>query len=423
MSITRSLQPVSAPLDAAVVVPGSKSITIRAMACAALAEGRSHVYDGLDADDTKAMAAALTAFGVSVNTSSEPWTIDGLGRHLQAPRDVIDAIESGLTARISIVMASLADGGDTTIDGQGRLSERPMEGLLEALKAQGVAVTATEGHLPVTVTGQTGLWGEVIEVDCSGSSQFATALLLGAPMASRSSSLKPVGLAGSAGYLDVTIRVMEAFGAQVTPTLAGFDVEPSGYQPQDYVVEPDISAAVYPMVSAAITGGRVELPGVWLESLQPDIHVAQVLESMGCQLARGESGLVVDANGVRLGGIETDLSGCPDGAMAVAVACLFAEEPSRLDGLFSLRHKESDRLQAMSDGINALGGNATIDEDALIIEPQALTGGVVDSFGDHRVAMSLALAGLRVPAVEVSNPDVVAKTWPGFWETMGTAFV
>ena len=190
MSDVAVIDPAAGPIEASIRVPGSKSITIRAMACAAMAEGRSHIYGGLAAEDTQAMRRTLDGFGVNVEDASEPWSINGLGRHLHAPNQSVDVGESGLTARIAMVMATLADGGDTTISGRGRLNERPIQGLVDALAAQGVSITTTEGFLPVTIGGQSGLWGDAMEVDCSESSQFATAMLLGAPMASRQSDMK-----------------------------------------------------------------------------------------------------------------------------------------------------------------------------------------------------------------------------------------
>jgi len=419
MNQTMSIRPLSAPIEAVFRVPGSKSITIRAMACAAMATGRSHIYGALAAEDTQAMARALAGFGVSLDDHGEPWVIDGLGRHLRAPNQPIDAGESGLTARISMVMASLADGGDTTIDGLGRLRERPIRDLVDVLVSQGVAITTTDGFLPVTIGGQSGLWGEEMEVDCSRSSQFATALLIGSPMASRPSVVKLNGLQGSSGYLDVTVDVMEKFGASVEPTITGFDVAATRYESTDFVVEPDASAAVYPMTAAAITSGRVELDGLRATTRQPDMAVAGILEMMGCRLEDGEVGLVIDARGIELQAVDVDLSGSPDGALAVGIACLFASGESRLGGLSSLRHKESDRMAALTAEIGKLGGDIAIEEDSLRISGSSLHAGVVDSHGDHRVAMSLALIGLVTPGIEVSHPEVVNKTWPGFWAAFG----
>ena len=405
------------PVDETMRPPGSKSATIRALAVAALAEGRSHIYGALRADDTVAMIGVLRSFGIAVEDRGEPWTVDGTGGRLQAPDAGVDVLESGLTARIAMVFAALAE-GPTVVDGRGHLRQRPIDALVRTLTDQGVRVTTTEGFLPASISGQGGLWGGEMTVDCSKSSQFATALLIGGPMTSEPMTLRVEGLEGSFGYLALTLQVMEAFGAEVSRTFTGFEVANNGYQPTDYVVEPDASSAVYPMVAAAITGGRVALEGLTFDSEHPDLLVARRLGEMGCAISEENQCLVVDAAGVSLKGIETDMSEAPDGALALVVACLFADGVSRICGLGSLRFKESDRLLVMSNELSQLGGSVSVEDDCLLIRPAALAGGTIDPHGDHRIAMSCALAGLRVDEVFVSDPDVVNKTWPGYWEML-----
>ncbi len=412
----RGLGPAPEGFEAVVNPPGSKSVTIRAMAAAALAEGRSHLYGALDADDTRAMGRVLRGFGVAVATGAEPWSIDGVGPHLRRPAEIIDAGESGLSARIAVALSALVD-GDVTVDGVGRLRERPVVPLLEALAGQGIPVATMRGRLPVTVSGQGGLWGGEIAVDSTLSSQFVTALLLVAPTASQPTRIRVEGDRGAAGYVEVTERVMSAFGAEVIPTITGYEVPNSGYHPADFPVEPDVSAAVYPMVAAAITGGAVSIPGVRLDSSQPDIVVAECLRRMGCRVSDDDSLRIEGPE--HLEPITVQMSDAPDGALALAVACLFAEGPSRIGGLWTLRHKESDRLEAMSREMNRLGAQVGVDGDALVIEPRPLSQGVVNPHGDHRVAMSLALVGLKVEGVQVEHPEVVNKTWPGFWDALG----
>ncbi|MEX0864365.1 MAG: 3-phosphoshikimate 1-carboxyvinyltransferase [Acidimicrobiia bacterium] len=392
-------------------------MTIRALAMAALASGRSHLYGALAADDTAAMVSALQSLGVAVDTASEPWVVTGNGGALLEPGGVLNGRESGLTARIVIALAALVD-GVVTVDGEGRLRERPMQPLLSALAAQGVSVSSSRGLLPVTVTGRGGLWGGDISIDSSMSSQFVTALLIVAPMTVEPTRLRIEGERGAAGYVEMTSRVMSAFGAAVDPTITGYEIPNLGYRVADLEVEPDVSAAVYPMVAAAITGSRVEIEGVGLDSTQPDMAVARHLETMGCIISDGAAGMTIEGPGSGLRPIDIDMAGAPDGAIALAVACLFADGPSQIGGLGTLHHKESDRLEAMRDGLTALGGTVDIVGDSLRIEPLPLSGAVVRSHGDHRVAMSLAVAGLRIEGVLIDQPDVVTKTWPGFWEQM-----
>lgn len=408
----RRIPTLTAPIEATVRPPGSKSETIRALAAAALAEGRSHLYSPLSAEDTQAMAGALRVLGVETTTGGDPWAVDGEGGRLQAG-GTLDALESGLSARILIAMAGSAP-GITRIEGRGRLPERPMGGIVEALRSQGVEVD--RDHLPLEVTGRGNLWGGLVTVDCAESSQFATAALLVAPVMENPSVIELSGLTGSAGYLEGTISVMRRFGAVVESTVTGYEVANTGYVPADIVIEPDASAAAYPMAIAAITGGRVVIDGLGRDSWQPDLVVAQVLEQMGCRVEQEAARTVIDATGVELEGVDIDMSDAPDGALAVAVVALFASTPSTISGLSSLRHKESDRLEAITSEVRRLAGVVEIAGDTLNVEPSRLRGGVVDPHGDHRIAMSMACAGTIVEGVSIASPQVVNKTWPGFFE-------
>lgn len=401
------------PVEGRVKPPGSKSLTIRALVTAGLARGRSHIYGGLAADDTIAMIGALRALGLEVDDDLEPWSITGIGGYLNPRETSIDAGESGLTARIALVLAAFTE-TSVTVTGRGRLLQRPIDGVVDALTAQGVSIQTTNGLLPATVNGQGGLWGGDIDVDCSKSSQFATALLLAGPVMSEPAHIRVSGLTGSSGYLDSTLAVMEAFGAVVSRTITGFDTEPGGYRPTDYPIEPDASAAVYPMIAAAITGGRIVIEGLDSTSTQPDMAIAAHLRSMGCVVTDGDDGIVIEGP-PRLAPIVADLSDAPDGALGLAVACAFADGESELSGLHSLRYKESDRLRAISAELAKIGIATEVGEDTLRIHPGNARGALVDPHGDHRIAMAMAVAGLRVGGMEVSNPGVVAKTWPGFW--------
>ncbi|HEU4320875.1 MAG TPA: 3-phosphoshikimate 1-carboxyvinyltransferase [Acidimicrobiia bacterium] len=406
-----AIETMSKPLDGVVEVPGSKSETIRALAAAAMAPGRSHLYGPLRAEDPEAMCGALRNMGIAIDTDTEPWSIDGRGGHLEGGGNV-DAHESGLSARILIAMAASASGA-THIGGTGRLPERPMGGILELVRSQGVEV---EGErIPLSVVGRGHLWGGHWSVDCSESSQFATAALLVAPLTQQPTTIEPRGLSSSAGYLEGTVSIMERFGARPYRTVTGFEIANDGYRSADVVIEPDASAAVYPMAIAAVSGGRVEIEGLGASSWQPDREIASALGEMGCRVEWHETRVSVDARGIELAGIDTDMSHAPDGALALAVTCLFASGPSVIRGLGSLRHKESDRLQSISQEMRRLGGAVDVVDDTLRIEPSPLHGGVVDPHGDHRIAMSMAIIGTRVKGVAISSPRVVAKTWPGFW--------
>jgi 3-phosphoshikimate 1-carboxyvinyltransferase len=384
---------------------------------AALAKGRSRLERPLESEDTTFARRALEQLGVEIDAEEGRWAIEGSAGVLHPAPGPLDAGASGLTARAMIAVAPLV-GGRTTVVGRDRLPERPMGGLVEALLGLGVEAAGTGGRLPVTVVGTGALPGGTVEVASHQTTQFATALLMAAPLAEAPLHIVPSGLEGSHRYLDVTLDTMRRFGARVDRTDRGYQGFPTGYTSIHLVVEPDASAAVYPMVAAAISGGRVTIDGLGSRSIQPDLGVAGVLAMMGCDVEQSETAITVDARGRRLQPIDVDLSGSPDGSLAVAVAALFAEGPSRLRGLGSLRYKESDRLSAMANEIARLGAGARVEGTELVITPAAMTPARIETYGDHRMAMSFALVGLGVPGIEIADPEVVAKTWPGYWDML-----
>jgi 3-phosphoshikimate 1-carboxyvinyltransferase len=360
--------------------------------------------------------AALQALGAGIHVEEGSLTVEGTEGRLARPDGVIDAGASGLTARAIIALAALVD-GPVIVTGRDRLPERPMAGLVKALDDLGVEIVADDGHLPVTVIGRGILPGGEVEVDSSQTSQFASALLLAAPHAAGPLEIEAAGLTGSHRYLEVTLGVMRGFGARVGLEDNRYVVEPTGYDAANLEIEPDASAAVYPMAAAAVTGGRVTVEGLGADSLQPDIMIVRVLETMGCVVSQSADQTTVEGTAA-LAPVDVDLSGSPDGALAIAVTCLFADGPSRLRGLGSLRFKESDRLAATAGELVRLGAVARIEGDDLLIEPGPIRPARLDSHGDHRIAMSFGIAGLRVPGIEIADPGVVTKTWPGYWEML-----
>ena len=412
---SRAVTPLQRPFARTIRPPGSKSETIRALVVAALADGSSTLSQPLDSEDTGFARRALEQLGVEIDPGDNAWVVHGSSGSLQRSGAPLDAGASGLTARAMIALISLVD-GPTTVVGRDRLPERPMGGLVDALRGLGVEVTDNEGRLPVTVHGTGALPGGTAGVDSHQTTQFATALLMAAPLAIDSLVVIPRRLEGSHRYLDITVATMTEFGARVESQGEGYRVSPTGFTATDVAIEPDASAAIYPMVAAAITGGRVTIEGLGSRSMQPDMAVARVLEAMGCAVEQTVASTAIDARGRKLDPVDEDLSGSPDGALAVAVASLFASGPSRLRGLGSLRFKESDRLSALADEINRLGAHARIEGTDLLISPAELRPTLIETYGDHRIAMSFALIGLTMPGIEIADPGVVAKTWPEYWD-------
>lgn len=398
--------------------PGSKSLTNRALVVGALARPAvSRLYGTLAADDTAAMVGGLRSFGVLVDDNEDPWLVLGTGGDILVPETAVDVGASGTTARFLTALAALAP-GTAVIDGTPRMRERPIAPLAAALGDLGVEVATRGGFPPVEVRGAGRLSGGRVKVDSSLSSQFASALLLISPMAEGMVEIELEGPVVSRGYLEGTVEVMRAFGASVTVDGDRFVVEPGGYAKAHYIIEADASAAVYPAVAAAITGGSVTIEGIPPGSSQPDLIILDVLATMGCDVVHDELGIHVTGPGGTLHPVDVDFTGAPDGAMAVAVAALFASGRSRLRGLSTLRVKETDRLTALETELSRLGAEATAGEGTLEIVPGALRGATIETYDDHRMAMSLSLVGLVVPGVSIADPGVVNKTWPGFYDML-----
>lgn len=416
MQPPRRVVPVEHSLDAVVRPPGSKSMTNRALVVSSLVrEGSvSRLTGPLEADDTVAMRQGLRQLEVLIDDVDDPWLVLGTGGRLTGDT-VIDAGASGTTARFLTAVAALAD-GPVTIDGTARMRQRPIGDLLDALTQLGADVRSDTGNPPVSVSGP--VKGNKTVVAGTMSSQFLSAILMIAPMIGSQVEVGVSGRLVSRPYVAGTIQVMKAFGASVTESPASFLIEPTGYTKAHFDIESDASAAVYPAVAVAIAGGKVVIQGIPLTSTQPDLAVLDVLEVMGCSVARTEDEIVISFDGDRLNPVDVDMSGCPDGALAIAVACLFADGSSRLSGLGTLRVKETDRLAALVSEIRRIGGQAEIDGDTLVVGPGPLHGAVVETYDDHRMAMSFALAGLRVEGIEISDPGCVTKTWPDFFEAL-----
>ena len=405
------------PASAVVRPPGSKSFTNRALVTAALAKGVTRLHDPLVADDTNAMVSGLRAFGVSIDDNDDPWLVLGSGGDLTAPSYPVDAGMSGTTARFLVGLAALARGGPVTVTGRGRMLVRPQEELVAALAAAGIEAKSDNGHLPLTIPGTGTFRGGSIPVDPSRSSQFVSALLLVSPLADGPVEVVLIRPAVSRPYLTSTVEVMTAFGAEVDDLGDRFSVNPTGYSATEFVVEADASAAAYPLVAAAITAGSVRIEGIPASSTQPDLALLKVLESMGCVVRRATDR--VDLVGPEtLRPVDVDMNQAPDAALALAVACVFAEGKSRIRNIGNLRLKESDRLDGLRTEIRRLGGFAEIEGDDLFVGPGDLRGTVVRTYDDHRIAMSLALIGLRLRGVVIDDPGVVTKTWPGYFRML-----
>ncbi|MBT8208010.1 MAG: 3-phosphoshikimate 1-carboxyvinyltransferase, partial [Acidimicrobiia bacterium] len=383
------------PVRGTIRPPGSKSITNRAFLVAALADGESRLEGWLDADDTQAMRTALSALGAELAPEGSTMVVRGRSGRLSAPEEAVDVRSSGTTARFITAAAALAD-GPVRVDGSAQLRRRPIEPLVVALRSAGVGVDylVATGALPICVH-PAPLPGGHLAIDASVSSQFASGLMLVSPFAERDTEIDFVdGVAVSRTYLETTAEVMRAFGASVSVDESVSVGSGRQYVGRHYEIEADASAATYPLVAGAITGGVVTVIGIPAASTQADLGVLDVLSAMGCTVDRRPTSITLSApSDGKLQPVDVDLSLAPDGALSIAVACLFASGPSTLRGLSTLRFKETDRLTALATELGKLGADTTVTDDTIVVVPGAPSGARITTYDDHRMAMAFSLAG------------------------------
>jgi 3-phosphoshikimate 1-carboxyvinyltransferase len=402
------------PVRARVIVPGSKSITNRALICAALARWESVIQNASDSDDTALMANGLNQLGVLARRNGDSLVVDGTGGKLYAPKFPIPVGNAGTTFRFLLSLAALAE-GRTVFEGAERMAERPVDDLLGALRQMGVEVEKDPVAARWSVTGGT-VKGETASIRSDKSSQFLTSLLLIAPMLQHGLRIVVEGTMSSMSYVSMTLDVMKHFGVrdiEVRPD--GYTVaHDGGYRPTTFAVEADASSASYPMAAAAITAGEVFVKGVRQDSSQGDARFVEVLAAMGCEVRWTDEGVAVTGTDA-LKGIDVDMNTMPDVVPTLVVVSLFARGRTSIRNIAHLRYKESDRLHALATELSKLGAAITLRPDGLDIVPATLRGAQLGTYGDHRLVMSFALAGLRVPDVRVEGPESVKKSYPRFW--------
>ncbi len=416
-------------LDASLSVPGSKSLTNRALITAALAEGASVLRGGLVAEDSEVMARALGTLGIPVALEGTTFTVQGQGGRIPASEADLDLRLSGTSIRFLTALVALGR-GRYRLDGSARMRERPIQDLLSALRALGAtAATEFETGCPPVVVEARGLKGGVADIAGDRSSQYLSALLMVAPYALAPVTLTVKGELQSKPFIDMTVSLMQDFGVEVARAgYKKFVVQPSRYEARDYAVEGDAMAAGYFWAAAAIVGGRVRVENVGRNSTQGDRRLADVLGEMGCGVRWEASSCEVTAppDGVLKGGT-FDLNDMPDQAQTLAVVALFADRAVRIENVWNLRIKETDRLKAVATELRKLGARVGEEHGALVVHPLARAPVhenihtdtyTIDTYGDHRMAMAFALAGLRLPGVVIRDPGCVAKTFPDFFEVL-----
>jgi 3-phosphoshikimate 1-carboxyvinyltransferase len=414
------IQPTTGPIHARIRPPGSKSITNRALVCAALADGESLLTGALDSEDTRVMIDALRRLGIGVEHDRSTATIHVVGCRGQGPVDRADlhVANSGTTMRF--LAATLSAGhGTYRLDGTPRMRERPIGDLLGALRQLGADAVCEAGNdCPPVVIRADGLAGGRATIAGDVSSQFLSGLLMAAPYARSPVELVVEGRLVSKPYIAMTSAVMEAFGVRVDAGSPGCFriVAPQRYCGREYAIEPDASAASYFFAAAAITRGTVTVERLSHASLQGDVAFCDCLACMGCEIRYREGSITVV--GARLSGIDADMNAISDTVQTLAAVALFADGPTTIRNVAHIRHKETDRIHALAVELRKLGAGIEERPDGLRITPGALHAAEIDTYNDHRMAMSLALIGLATPGVVIRDPKCTEKTYPEFFRDL-----
>jgi 3-phosphoshikimate 1-carboxyvinyltransferase len=423
------LQPIS-HVDGEVVIPGSKSLSNRALLLAAMARGQTTITNLLDSDDIRHMLNALKQLGVDYRLSPDKTTcvVNGRGGPLVSDGNVEVEWElflgnAGTAMRPLAAALCLSKGGQFILTGEPRMYERPIAHLIDALRPLGAQVEylQQEGYPPLKIIG-TGLSGGEIEIDGSISSQFLTALLMSAPLADSDITIKVKGDLVSKPYIDITLDLMAKFGVAVNHAhYQRFFIRGGQHyvSPGEVMVEGDASSASYFLAAAAIRGGTVRVYGVGKNSVQGDIGFADVLAQMGANITYADH--YIEATRGELNGVDVDLNHIPDAAMTIATVALFADGPTAIRNVYNWRVKETDRLAAMATELKKLGAKVVEGKDFIEIEPPAqIRAAVIDTYDDHRMAMCFSLAAMGRAPITINDPGCTAKTFPDYFELLAT---
>jgi 3-phosphoshikimate 1-carboxyvinyltransferase len=423
-----AIDPAPRPIDADVTVPGSKSITNRALLVAALADGDAELTGALHSDDTRHMAAALGALGVAVESdeAAASFAVRGGGGTFPAHQADLFVGNSGTTARFLTAALPLGR-GTYRLDGIARMRQRPIQPLLDALAGLGADARSEAGTgCPPVVVRAAGLPGGRVAMTGDRSSQYFSALLLAAPYADRGVTIDVLGELVSKPYMPLTAAVMGAFGVEVELDEAHwrtFRVAPGQrYRGRAYRVEPDASNASYFFAAAAVTGGRVRVAGLGAGSAQGDLRFVDVLAAMGARVMVADNHVeVVGPPGGALRGVDLDLNAISDTAQTLAAIAPFADGPTTIRGVAHARLKETDRVAALATELRRLGQGVEERPDGLTVHPAPVVPADIATYDDHRMAMSFAVAALRAPGVRIQDPGCVAKTFPDFFARLAAA--
>jgi 3-phosphoshikimate 1-carboxyvinyltransferase len=413
------ITPVSQPVTGRIRPPGSKSLTNRALVIAALADGTSELHGVLDSRDTQVMVESLRRLGLAVDQDLNRKTlrITGCAGRLPVREADLYLENSGTSIRFLAAMCALGE-GRYRLDGNPRMRQRPIADLLAALNQLGAQTHCELGtECPPVIIEARGLAGGVATVETSVSSQFLSALLMAVPGARGPVEVRLSGTPVSEPYIDMTLGVMARFGVVVDTSRAGsYRIQPEVYRGGVYQIEPDASAASYFFAAAAITGGEVTVDGLSQYALQGDVHFVDVLEKMGCQVTWGADSVTLRGGPLR--GIDVDMNAISDTAQTLACVAVFADGPTNIRHVDHMRLKETDRVAAVVTELRRLGQTVEERPDGMRIHPATIHPATIETYDDHRMAMSFALIGLKTPGIRIANPECTAKTYPEYFEDL-----
>jgi len=401
-------------VKAVIEAPPSKSYTQRALVIAALANGKSIIKNPLFSDDTSHMISALKAFGARTERKGNNLVVYGTNGKLKQPKGRIFSGNAGTTMRFITAFASLAD-GTSVITGDKRMQQRPINDLLDALRQLGVKSESSSGCPPVKIYGGNFIGGAA-KLKGSISSQYLSSILMVAPYAKKDVTISIAGDLASKPYVDITIDVMKNFGVDIkNANYKKFIIKNTKkYKSGNYVVDGDASSASYFFAAAAVTKGRIMVKNINPKSKQGDIKFVDILKRMGCGVRKGNS--FIEVQGRVLKGIDVDMNDMPDAVPTLAVTSLFADSATTIRNVPNLRHKETDRLRALAFELRKIGANVEEMQDGLKIKRRRLQKAIIETYNDHRMAMSFAIAGLVINGVRIKNPSCVNKSFPDFWK-------
>lgn len=413
------IKPVTKPVQGTVRPPGSKSLTNRALIVAALAEGNSELLGVLDSVDTRVMIDSLRQLGISLVHDLEQCVIETQGCAGKPPveRAELWLENSGTSIRFLTALCALGH-GTYRLDGNSRMRQRPIGDLVMALQQLGVeARCELNTDCPPALVTSHGLRGGQTVMNAHVSSQYLSALLMVAPCAQGPVEIRLSGELVSEPYIDMTLGVMARFGVVVDTAEPGvFRVAPQRYRGTVYEIEPDASAASYFFAAAAITGGEVTVNGLSEYALQGDLRFLEVLEQMGCRVGWAPQGVTL--RGGELRGVDVDMNAISDTVQTLAAVAPFANGPTTIRNVAHIRHKETDRITAVTTELRRLGVEVEERDDGLTIHPGPMHAATIDTYDDHRMAMSFALIGLKQPGVTIANPECTSKTYPEFFSDL-----